>query len=403
MLKIGQELVETTYDLCFGGENAIQISIDGEIGGNLPIPEDFKQQIEDATPKFVTVQMFSGHSRYADGKPHRVWGGEIIRKMIKDINTYRRPGLMGHLKPEDYDTEVPTPPVQWVVAREIAGENGAVGMEAKGYVFPDSRSSLIPRIRTGVYNAVSQYGQIAQQVVRKAIEGKEYIVKEVKDFSLESLDFTRQGRQGMANVAVLGISGESASMDPNVTNQLKEVMGEMTGEQLKEINPKLYDSIISLSDDKRAERNTELASENAVLKHQFKQFEELPKLLGCEMAQVPSKVGELITARQAEAKKHIDTRLSDLETKLGGESADASGKAFLNMLKQGLGDTSKFKSVEEADEKFKTAYESTKSILGELITDSGFFSETSGEGTTKKDSNKKSASGIRPELLRKRS
>ncbi len=164
----------------------------------VPVDRDKLERYLAADPdshpaKFVTVEIKSGFS-----KSKRNWRPEILEGVAKQINEQHPVGNKGHIKKEDYDTIYPEPQTVWLGATVVRNGNQAV-LRVKGYNLPGA--AIRRDLQFDAVNGVSVYGKSKLRPISGG--------HEVVEFDLETIDWSRKNRSGMA-ASVVSVTAENA-------------------------------------------------------------------------------------------------------------------------------------------------------------------------------------------------
>lgn len=124
------------------------------------------------------------------GKSKRGWNyrPEALQKIVGEVMQNGLPGFLGHQKPENVDTEFPTPVTHWV---------GALWKDGKAYfrgVVDSAASDLKRWVRAKTIRQVSIFGAPKLQTV----SGEVHVV----DYRPLSIDWTPLNRAGMPTAVV---------------------------------------------------------------------------------------------------------------------------------------------------------------------------------------------------------
>lgn len=213
-----------------------------EAGVDVPVDPKLLQELADGDddPMFVTIEVIN-EGRSGNG---RLYTREAIDKICRQINEERPNGYLGHLSLEERKTKYPAPQTMWLgaVAKEV---NGKYRLFAKGYVLPDA-TSLRTYLRkakiAGKNVAVSIYGK-----VHRVARG----VADMTSLALESIDWVRQGSEGVRNSGVFVIASEmqdddSSNLDDKGDDMTKEeALASATASDLKEhVNPEVVSEML---------------------------------------------------------------------------------------------------------------------------------------------------------------
>ena len=179
----------------YGEELRTTIAEMGDEASTPTVPIDVrtmeKIKARDPEPEFVVVAIESGLS-----KSKRMWTGEILEKIARQVNEKQPVGYKGHIKDADDNTALPDPQTIWLGATTVKkGEK--VVLYVKGYNLPnaDVRNFLA----FDAVNSVSVRGDSRMRPVKGGYQ--------VADFDLESIDWSRKHRSGMP-ARVVSIASE---------------------------------------------------------------------------------------------------------------------------------------------------------------------------------------------------
>jgi len=186
--EVNLEPPESLLELAGAGEMAwLMATISGEMAVQ-DIPLNPRIDIAtlkagDDNPMEVIVEVPTGRSK-------RGWNykPEALQKIVGEVMRQGLPGFLGHQKPEDVDSQFPTPVTHWV---------GALFRDGKAYfrgVIDKSAADLKRWIRAGAVRTVSIFGVPTLQTV-----GGE---TQVVDYKPLSIDWTPLGRAGMPTQVV---------------------------------------------------------------------------------------------------------------------------------------------------------------------------------------------------------
>lgn len=137
----------------------------------------------DPEPMEVVVEIPAGKSK-------RGWNyrPEALQKIVGEVMSQGLPGFLGHQKPEDVDSQFPTPVTHWVGAK---WENGKAYFRG---VIDKAASDLKRWIKAKTVRTVSIFGVPKLQ----QIAGETNVV----DYKPLSIDWTPLGRAGMSTAVV---------------------------------------------------------------------------------------------------------------------------------------------------------------------------------------------------------
>jgi hypothetical protein len=218
-------------------------------GGDINVPfapgVDVDKLIEgDENPMFVTVEaMNEGVSANK-----RNYTRDLIMDVAKQVNDKKPDAYEGHITDAERQTKRPKPQTIWLgsVVKEIEGKTR---LFVKGYVLPyakELREYLQKAKASAKHVTVSIYGQALQAWDEKL---KAY---DVRNFVLESIDWTRDNSAGMMPGVAFRITGE---MREDFANR-EEIISELSLDEVKQFNPNLIKAVAEAS---RASTLSEMA------------------------------------------------------------------------------------------------------------------------------------------------
>jgi hypothetical protein len=164
----------------------------------------------DPEPMEVVVEIPAGKSK-------RGWNyrPEALQKIVGEVMNQGLPGFLGHQKPEDVDSQFPTPVTHWV---------GALWKDGKAYfrgVIDKAAADLKRWIKAKTVRTVSIFGIPKLQQAG----GETHVV----DYKPLSIDWTPLGRAGMpTSVVAIG--------------EMDEIVGELDGSH-EELHDALLDAV----------------------------------------------------------------------------------------------------------------------------------------------------------------
>lgn len=226
---------------------------------NLRIDVPFAKDVDiaamtagDADPLFVTVEVLNPQvSRNKNN-----WTETLLYDVAEQINEKKPDGFMGHLTPEELSHKAPEVQTMWLGAKVVEVE-GVKRLYAKGYVLPYAvklRTYLKTAKSAGKKVAVSVSG-IAEKVLDRVKQ-----VYDIVNFKLESIDWTRNGSEGVAGLGAFSLTSEMQEelIDQEANMEKSEIIAEMTEKDLKKHNPDLLASIQESARTQSESRITEM-------------------------------------------------------------------------------------------------------------------------------------------------
>jgi hypothetical protein len=192
------EIHELLFEDSFSARIAEMGSLD-TLTLDVPVEAAKIAKIKERDPEamFVIAEVESGWSG-----SKRNWTPTIVENAVKQINTKKPVGVLGHplLKNDKaYETEFPDPQVVWLGGISTRQGNKVVA-RFKGYVLPGARARVL--LENDAIDGVSWFGDTTLRPVKGGYE--------VVDFELESIDFARKGRSGMKS-RIVTLTGEQES------------------------------------------------------------------------------------------------------------------------------------------------------------------------------------------------
>jgi hypothetical protein len=174
---------------------------------------------KDEEPQFPIIRVEEGLSRN-----NFLWTGDVLDNVAEQINKEEPVAYMGHIKPEDDRWAFPEPQTVWLKAVTKI-ENGKKALYVKGYNFGDTIRRL-----TNVKAARSTSWQGKADC--KLQKGG---VRQVVNFKLESLDWSRPGKSAM-EARLVTVAAEQTGGDDKVE---PSEIGALTKSDLEKHNPNL--------------------------------------------------------------------------------------------------------------------------------------------------------------------
>jgi hypothetical protein len=304
------------------------------------------QQLIDATsdqsPQFPILRVEGGTSGNGNH-----WSDEILRDVAEQINREEPVAYLGHIKPEDDGYAFPEPQTIWLKA-VTRDEAGKTVLYVKGYNFPQAK--IREYLRTGVTRVASWRGKANGPVMGG--------VRYIKQFKLESFDWSRKGKQGMsAHVVALATEMEGSEQDVEI--------GKLTLAELQAGNPSLVD-LIKGEGKKEAEATiSEMEPKVEAAGQADETFKKLRDVLGIDdSVDIVQAVGDVVEKVENTATTTLREKIADI---VGGKvKGDRARSAVMRLVPvsemEGKSDDDLAKSVEEL---FDTD-EDIKAIVSEM-------------------------------------
>ena len=160
----------------------------------------------DDSPLFVTMQILSE----GVSKNRKNYTRELVDQVASEINAKRPNGYQGHLTQEERATKAPDPLVMWLGA-ESREENGKQVVYARGYVMPYAKN-----FRQYLKSAKALGKNVAMSIqgtASKALYNAQKSAYDLQGFVLDSVDFAREGSEGVPNNGTLILASEMSDED----------------------------------------------------------------------------------------------------------------------------------------------------------------------------------------------
>lgn len=305
--------------------------------------------------KFVTVEIKSGFS-----KSKRNWRPEILEGIARQVNEQHPVGNKGHIKKEDYDSVYPEPQTVWLGATCARKGNQAV-LRVKGYNLPNS--DIRNHLQYNAVNGVSVYGKSKLRPIQGG--------HEVMEFDLETIDWSRKNRSGMA-ASVVAVTSENETLGGNKVDA-KDIAA-LSEDELRAHAPLLVKEIERKATEPLDEKVGEMQKSVDAQAGDVETVGKIKELLKAEDGEnVIDKVTTLVSKIEDSAKDEIKAFLRSLvEKKVKTERGQKLVLRLVGEMEseyEGPLDDAKKKEIEEAFNKAVEADEDVKSIIGEMQTD----------------------------------
>lgn len=189
----------------------------------VPIDKALVDQVTagDDEKQFVVMSVKGGMS-----KNKRRWTTAVLRSIAEQIREKQPVGYMGHIPEKDQPYSLPDPQTIWLGATVVMENSGEATLYYKGYNLPGSKArDLVPR------KAITSTSWSGEAVLAPINGGYE-----VKEFALESIDWSRKGKEGMESRVLAVTSEMEEGVDP------KEIAA-LSLDELRQHNPLLVDKI----------------------------------------------------------------------------------------------------------------------------------------------------------------
>lgn len=264
-----------------------------------------KKEMEDDNPQFPVIKVEEGTS-----KNKIKWGGDILANIAEQINENQPVGYLGHIKPEDERWVLP-PPQTWWLKGVTKKEGDKTVLYVKGYNLPDE--PIRRYVKAGVVNSVSWHGKAAVQHMKGGIQ-------QVKEFALESIDWSRKGKAAMS-ARLVTVAAEMEGEEESGVSDISKV----TVAELKADNPNLYQLIVNETEAEQKEKVEELADKAKEAESHNALFAKLREVLHVDdKADILEAVTSVVTKVEEIGRKNVNERLSAiLSEKIKDEDARA--------------------------------------------------------------------------------
>jgi len=271
------------------------------------------QQLTEATgdekPQFPILRVEGGTSGNGNH-----WSDEILRDVAEQINKEEPVAYLGHIKPEDDGYAFPEPQTIWLKA-VTRDEGGKTVLYVKGYNFPQAK--IREYLRTGVTRVASWRGKAAGPVMGG--------VRYIKEFKLESFDWSRKGKQGMnARVVALATEMQEGSEDD-------VEIGKLTLTELQAANPSLVDLIKAEGKKETEATISEMEPKVEAADKAEETFKKLRDVLGIdESADIVQAVGDVVEQVENVSKKTLMEKIGEVVA--GKVKGDRARSAVLRLV-----------------------------------------------------------------------
>jgi uncharacterized coiled-coil protein SlyX len=320
---------------------------------DIPVDATLLEKIKakDSDPHFVTVEIESGLS-----KNKLNWRPEMLRRIAEMVNTQRPVGYLGHIPQDDRGHSLPPPQTLWVGAK-VANKNGKTILYIKGY---NHTKEIRDYVDLGLVDAVSISGNSTQ---RPSMGGYEVI-----DFTLESIDWARKGKNAMPSRVVT----VTAEMEGGTVVDGKDIAA-ISEAELRQHNPTLVELLASKDGAGLKDKVTEM---EATIEKQ-KGFSDLVNEIATRLKVEPDKIlenlDELISkmkgAKASDVKNYI-TQIIEKQVKT------ARGQKLVSRLVGEMEDITELtddtkKEIEKRVTESIESDDDIKAIVGEMVDDKG--------------------------------
>ncbi len=328
---------------------------------SIPVDEKLLAKIRsrDENPEFVTVEVKSGWSGNK-----RNWRPEILERVAETVNLKKPVGYLGHIPDNDRGTALPPPQTLWVGAK-TSREGDKTVLYIKGY---NRTKDVRDYVDLGMIDAVSISGDATLRPVRGGYD--------VIDFTLESIDWARKGKNGMAS-RVISITSEMEGGNDGVDGKDIAAISEA---ELRQYNSTLVELLESKSGTPLKEKVTEMEATIEKQKGFSDLVQEIADRFKVEPDKIMENLDELLNkmkgAKASEVKNYITKVIEDkvktargqkLVTRLVGEMEDITE----------LTDDSK-KEIEKRVTDALEGDDDIKAIVGEMKDEKGSSGNSGG-------------------------
>ena len=261
----------------------------------------------DDDPQYVIMEAVAGWS-----KNKRLWGEKVLQSISEQINSKEPVGYLGHIKESDDSYALPDPQTIWL-GSVIVRDGNSVRLLYKGYNLPGSKiRDWVPR---GAVNSTSWRGEAELKPISGGYE--------VVSFDLETIDWSRKGKEGVAT-RVLSVTSE---MEDGV--DAKEIAS-MTEAELRQHNPTLVELVERKATQTQTERISEMEEAEKPIKAKADILDQVRMKLGLdENANVIESVVTMIQRVEELGREKIKGVLDEI---LGEKVKDEKARALVKRL-----------------------------------------------------------------------
>jgi hypothetical protein len=326
------------------------IEFSGDPRSHVALDDALVQKVSkgDDDPQFVTLAVKSGRS-----KNKRNWPPKVLRSIAEQIRKDQPVGYLGHIPEKDDPYAFPDVQTIWLGATLVMEQDGSATLYYKGYNMPESKARSY--LERGAVNSTSWRGNAT---LRAGKEGYD-----VEEFELESIDWSRKGKEGMES-RVLSVTSE---MEDGV--EPKDIAA-LTLDEFRQHNPLLFEKIVS---DAKAEANAKVkemeeaqdgAEKNSTL------LKEIREKLGIEEGSNPlESITSLLAKVEDHAKEAVKGILDDvLQSKVKSDRARGIVRRLVTVgeMKDGESTEEYRKRVEESVDEAIEKDEDVKALVSEM-------------------------------------
>jgi hypothetical protein len=294
------------------------------------------QATGDESPEFPILRVEGGTSGNGNH-----WSDEILRDVAEQINKEEPVAYLGHIKPDDDGYAFPEPQTIWLKAKTQT-EGGKEVLYVKGYNFPDAR--IRQYLKTGVTRAASWRGKAQGPVMGG--------VRYIKQFKLESFDWSRKGKAGM-DARLVTVASEMEGSEKDVE------IGKLTLDELQEANPSLVTLIKNQGKEEAEKTISEMEPKVEAADQADETFKKLRDVLGIdENTDIVQAVGDVVEQVDSVSKKTLREKIGEVVAgKVKGERARSAVLRLVDVTEmEGKSDEELEKAVEalfDSDEDIK--------------------------------------------------
>jgi hypothetical protein len=288
----------------------------------------------DDAPEFPIIRVEPGLSGNGNN-----WPEKVLVDIAEQVNRNEPVGYLGHIPPDQRGYAFPDPQTIWLKA-VTKREGGKTVLYVKGYNFPGEKIRTL--LKTGAVKATSWSGKAKGTVVGG--------VRQIEEFMLESIDWSRKGAQGM-RADLFAVANEMEEGE----NTVAEVdLSKVTIDQLERDNPSLFTLVEQRYKTQFEEQTQEMKDKLKVADEAETVFEKLRKLFKIEEG---TDIIEAMTAIHEKLDNLSSKTIRDKVTELLGDKikSDKARNTVLRLLPvsemAGLDDDALKAKVEDALEK----------------------------------------------------
>lgn len=308
--------------------------------------EALKLANDDDKPEFPVVRVEEGWSGSG-----RLWTGNTLEDIVRQTNTLEPVAHLGHIPDDQAAFAFPPPQTTWIGAitktepstdKSRAGEMVKVAYFA-GYNYPGAE--IRNYIKNKAVRGVSWWGRGDMiPVPGKGVE--------VRNFSLQALDWARKLAEGMPTARIVAMAREMKETDKMETD-----LAQVTPEQFKEANPNGYKLLVNQA---QAEMQTQIGEMEGKVEEGKKSKSVLDQIMSLLGVDDPEGLVTTITTLKNKVGEKATAMVNDALDKLLTEKVPNEEKRALVRRLIPVGEM--VTKSEDADDK-----EAVEKIVGEML------------------------------------